>query len=106
MALANPVMGTSVPAPACLGDVIVYIEPGENDAQRDQGHGPEQPCILDFQPCTHHQIGNRLPAAQSKPPTKKAQMQSLSTGDLGEAFCSSADIPVLSRPQNVSPSKT
>lgn len=55
------VMGTSVPRPSMLGDVIVYIEPGENDAQRDQGHGPEQPCILDFQPCTHHQIGNRLP---------------------------------------------
>lgn len=50
MALAKPVMGTRVPRPRPLGDLVEQAQPGEQRRRQDQRHRDGGPRLLPLQP--------------------------------------------------------
>ena len=85
MALAKPVMGTRVPAPACLAMSSKRLRPVSSAtmATRVMDAAPEASCFSS--PRDVYQLMKTCPRVQMPPPTQNAHRQSRHTGERGES---------------------
>lgn len=83
MALAKPVIGTRVPAPACFAILSYRLRPVSSADRATSDMDAAVPAISLSSPSFPYQFTKNCPNVQISPPTRKAPRQSFHMGDLG-----------------------
>ena len=81
MALAKPVMGTRVPAPACLASLSKRPRPVSRAAKKMRVTDTAVPASSPESPRLSYRLRSTCPKVQMAPPTKKAHSMSRTRGE-------------------------
>ena len=89
MALANPVMGTRVPAPACLAMSSYTLSPVSRADSATSDMDAAVDASLFSKPNAKYPLMASCPNTQISPPIQKAFRQSRISGERGERWAAS-----------------